>query len=125
MPSFVVRVVQDRDAPQEFVGIYVANSIVQLEALVDRHCTTCACEYAQLPTDNLYVSDHSVPGPSHPYGDGEGEPIFVGEDSLGEDWHKLFFGDREPAWAPLAAGSWTSDADRHAVIEQARAKLHA
>lgn len=124
MPSFVVRVIRDEDAPQEFVGIYVAHSIAELDTLVERHCTTCACEYAQLPTDNLYASEHAVPGPAHPYEEGSGDPIFFAEETFA-DWHKLFFGDREPLWMPLSPGGWASDEGRRAMIEQARAKLAA
>lgn len=124
MPSYLVRVVHDGGAPQEFVGIYVANSIDQLDQLVDRHCATCACEYAQLPTDSMYASDHAVPGPSRLYED-TAEPAFFGERLAGDDWYRLFFGDREPAWATLSDRAWQSDEERHAVIESARIQLHA
>ena len=125
MPSYLVRVVRDGGAPQEFVGIYVANSLRQLDALVDAHCDICACEYAQLPTDNLYIADHAVPGPSAPYDGDSAEPAFFGEQAAGDDWYKLFFGDREPVWSSLCDRAWQSDAERHAAIEAARVQLHA
>ena len=125
MPSYLVRVIRDRGAPQEFVGIYVANALDQLDALVDAHCATCACEYAQLPTDSMYLSDHAVPGPSRLYEDNAAEPAFFGEQATGDDWYKLFFGDREPVWTPLCDRAWQSEEERHAVIEAARIQLHA
>ena len=122
MTTYVVRLQQDADGRPEFVGVFLAHSIEQLEGLVEDCCSKFICEYAAVPADGMYCAEHKVPGPERLYEEGAEQGLRRAE-TLSEDWPRLFFGETEPDWRPLCTEEWSSEEQRRQELQTARHKL--
>lgn len=121
MCVYVVRVQREAEAGPEFVGIYLAEGVVQLEELVERCCSRFVCEYAEVPHGCLYDSDASGAAPLYQEAS---EPQFVSFEDLSDDWHELFGTDRLE-WLNFCEAPWRNAEARGSAFAGARHALAA
>jgi hypothetical protein len=91
MPTYLVRIIASRD----LVGVFSADSIIQLIDIIDECTEPDACEYARLPPGGIMWTSPATPIPIDVLGDadlGDPDPIPWSDASFTELWWSYVFG---------------------------------
>lgn len=102
MPAYVVRMIEEHD----LVGLYFAETLEQLQDMVDEACNIDICEFAQLPPGGVQweVPAIEIPVPRNP--DPEADPndgpfIPWKDASATAYWSDALYSGDGLSWEPL------------------------